>query len=408
MIQDITKSLTSQNSLIELGVLLAALALSWLLASLIRRYLPGNLTPGIAKLSAGGAQRILWPLFLLVIVWAARMVLIKFQPTPLLYIAIPLIAAFAAIRLAVYLLRHMMAPSALLKASERFLVLTIWLIFALHMTGTLADITAALDDIVFTTGKQKVSLLVVLQAIISAAVTIFLALGVSSLIETRVMKADTVDISSRVVITKFVRALALVLAVLIALPLVGIDLTLLSVFGGALGVGLGFGLQKIASNYVSGFIILLDRSIRLGDLVTVDNKHGVVEAIKSRYTVIKSLDGTEAIVPNDTLITNTVVNHSYTDSRASIKTVMTIRYGSDLQIAKNILFAATQSEPRVLANPAPSVLVKALTERGVELELQVWIGDAENGQGVLRSDLLTKILGEFALAHVEIATAPLT
>ena len=406
MIKDITKSLTSQNSLIEIGVLLAALALSWLLASLIRRYLPDNLSPGLAKISAGGAQRILWPLFLLVFVWLSRMVLIKFQPVPLLHIAIPLIAAFAAIRLVVYLLRHMMAPSALLKASERFLVLSIWLIFALYMTGTLADITAALDDISFTTGKQKVSLLLVIQAIISAAVTIFLAIGLSSLVETRVMKADTIDISSRVVITKFVRALALVLAVLIAMPLVGIDLTLLSVFGGALGVGLGFGLQKIASNYVSGFIILLDRSIRLGDLVTVDNKHGVVEAIKSRYTVIKSLDGTEAIVPNDTLITNTVVNHSYTDSRVSMKTVMTIRYNSSLEAAKTILFAATQSEPRILAEPAPSVLVKALTERGIELELQVWIGDAEHGQGMLRSDMLTKILRDFALANVEIATAP--
>ena len=183
MLHDITKSLTSltsQHSLTELGVLLAALILSWLLASLIRRFLPGNLTPGIAKISAGGAQRILWPLFLLVIVWAARMVLIKFQPAPLVTIAIPLIAAFAAIRLAVYLLRHMMAPSALLKASERFLVLSIWLIFALHITGTLAEITTALDEIVFTSGKQKVSLLLVLQAIISAAITIFLALGVSS------------------------------------------------------------------------------------------------------------------------------------------------------------------------------------------------------------------------------------
>jgi small-conductance mechanosensitive channel len=405
MINDITKSLTSQNSLIEIGVLLAALTLSWLIASLIRRYLPDNLSPGLAKISAGGAQRIVWPLFLLVFVWLSRMVLIKFQPVPLLNIAIPLIAAFAAIRLVVYLLRHMMAPSALLKASERFLVLSIWAIFALYMTGTLADITAALDDISFTTGKQKVSLLLVIQAIISAAITIFLAIGVSSLVETRVMKADTIDISSRVVITKFVRALALVLAVLIAMPLVGIDLTLLSVFGGALGVGLGFGLQKIASNYVSGFIILLDRSIRLGDLVTVDNKHGVVEAIKSRYTVIKSLDGTEAIVPNDTLITNTVVNHSYTDSRVSMKTVMTIRYNSSLETAKNILFAATQSEPRILAEPAPSVLVKALTERGIELELQVWIGDAEHGQGVLRSEMLTKILREFALANIEIATA---
>ncbi len=406
MIDDISKSLTSRAGLTEIGVVVIALAISWLLASLIRRYLPDNLSPGLAKIGAGGAQRVIWPLFFLVLVWASRMVLIKFQLTPLLHVAIPLIAAFTAIRLAVYLLRHMIAPSALLKASERFLVLSIWIVLALHITGALTEITAALDDVSFMMGKQKISLLLVLQALITAAITIFIALGLSSLIETRVMKIETIDISSRVVIVKFIRALALVLSLLIAMPLVGFDLTLLSVFGGALGVGLGFGLQKIASNYVSGFIILLDRSIQLGDLVTVDNKHGVVEAIKSRYTVIKSLDGTEAIVPNDTLITNTVVNHSYTDSRVSIKTGLTIAYGSDLESAKNILFAATQSESRILADPAPSVLVKALTERGIELELQVWVADAEKGQGVLRSDLLTKILHEFSLAGIEISTLP--
>jgi small-conductance mechanosensitive channel len=403
MIDSIPQILTSRAGLIEIGVLLFAFAMSWLVASMLKRRLPDHLAPGLAKIGAGSAQRIIWPLLLLVLAWVGRVALAKLQPTPILHIVIPLIAAFAAIRLAVYLLRHMMRPSALLKASERVIVFSVWILFALYIVGALHEVAAALEEIVFTLGKQKVTLLLVIQALLSAVVTIFIALGVSSLIESRVMKVDTIDMSSRVVIGKMVRALALMLAVLIALPLVGIDLTVLSVFGGALGVGLGFGLQKIASNYVSGFIILLDRSIRLGDLVTVDNKHGVIEAIKSRYTVIKSLDGTEAIVPNDTLITNTVVNHSYTDPKVSTKTTITIRYGSNLALANEILMSAAKSQSRVLPEPAPAVLVKALTERGIEIELTVWIADAEQGQAALRSDMLTQVLADFTAAGIEIA-----
>jgi small-conductance mechanosensitive channel len=404
MLDTLLSTLQSRHGAIEIGVLLGALAISWLIARVLHRRLPGNLVPGLAKIGAGSVHRIVWPLLLLVLVWMARLALIKLQPTVLLNIAIPLIAAFAGIRLAVYLLRHMMTPSALLKASERFIVLGVWLIFALYMTGALTEISAALEDVAFTLGKQKVTLLQIVLAIVSVAITLFLALGISSLVESRVMKVDTVDMSSRVVISKVVRTLALVLAILIALPLVGIDLTVLSVFGGALGVGLGFGLQKIASNYVSGFIILLDRSIRLGDLVTVDNKHGVVASIKSRYTVIKALDGTEAIVPNDTLITNTVVNHSYTDPNVSIKTAVTIAYDADLDSASQILLAAAVAEPRVLATPVPVVMVKALGERGIELELVVWIQDADQGQAALRSAILTTVWREFRKAGVTIPT----
>ena len=402
MLESILNSLSSRQGVLEIGTLFVALAISWLIAQSLQKRLPEKLTPGLAKIGAGSVHRIVWPLLLLTLVWFTRLVLAKWQPVPIINLAIPLIAAFAGIRLVVYLLRHMMSPSPLLKAAERFIVLGVWLLFALYITGALGDVARALNEVEFTVGKQKVTLLLVLQAAISAAVTIFIALGISSLIESRVMKADTIDISSRVVVSKMVRAIALVLAILIALPLVGIDLTVLSVFGGALGVGLGFGLQKIASNYISGFIILLDRSIRLGDLVTVDNRHGVIEAIKSRYTVIKALDGTEAIVPNDTLITNTVVNHSYTDPKVSIKTTLTIGYEADIATVQAILVRAAVAHPRVLANPAPSVFVKALSDHGIELELNAWIQDADQGQASLRSDLLISIWQAFREAGISI------
>jgi len=177
---------------------------------------------------------------------------------------------------------------------------------------------------------------------------------------------------------------------------------MLSVFGGALGVGLGFGLQKIASSYVSGFIILLDRSVRLGDLVTVDSRHGLVDAIRSRYTVIKGFDGTEAIIPNDTLITNVVINHAFPDRSVAVKSNVTISYDSDLDIAIQILATAAKAHPRVVTQPAPLVLITRLGENGIDLELTVWISDENQGQSVLRSDLLLEIWREFQKSGVQI------
>ncbi len=401
----ITRNLASAQGLFQIAVISVSLLLAWLTARTLKRLVPEQLAPGLAKIGTGSAHRIIFPLALLVFAWVARFVLAKVQPVPLLNIAIPLIAAYAIIRLAVYLLRHIIPPSDTLKAFERIIVYSVWGIFVLYLSGALGEMASALDDINFAVGKQKISLLTILEAIFSAAITIFIALGVSSVVEKRVMKAESLDLSSRVVIGKFVRALALVLAVLIALPLVGIDLTLLSVVGGALGVGLGFGLQKIASNYVSGFIILLDHSIRIGDFVTIENRQGIVEAIRARYTVIRSLDGSNAIVPNDTLITSTVVNHSYTDTKVLVQVPVTISYDSDLDAARAIMNAAARAEQRVLAEPEPAVLVKALGDHGIALELCAWINDPAQGQGTLRSDIMITIWHDFKAAGI---TIPIT
>jgi small-conductance mechanosensitive channel len=395
-------TLTSPQGLAQIGVIAAASLLAWLIARILQHQLPEHLEPGLAKIGAGSVYRMVTPLLLLVLAWLGRFALAKLQPVPLLNVVLPLIAAFAVIRLAVYLLRHVMAPSALLKSSERFIVLFIWTLFALYITGALAEIASALEDVVFPIGNKKVTLRLVVEAGLSAIITIFVALGVSGLIEARIMKAEALDVSSRVVISKLMRAIALAVSLLIALPLVGFDLTMLSVFGGALGVGLGFGLQKIASNYISGFIILLDRSLRLGDLVTIDNRQGVIDAIKARYTVIRSLDGTEAIVPNDTLITSTVINHTYTNSIVSVKTGVTIGYESDLAVARSLLLAIASKHPRVLKDRECAVLVKALGDNGIEIELNVWINDADQGQSSLKSDLLTEIWQEFRKNDISI------
>ena len=399
----IGRSLGSLQGGAQMLALVAAGVLAWLVARALRARLPEHLDAGIRKIGAGGASRIAFPVLFLILAWLARLGLSKLHPVPMLNIAVPLIASFAAIRLAVYLLRHVIPPSAFLKSFERVIAFVTWALVALYLTGALPDILLALQEIKFPIGKQEVSLRLVVEALLSATVTVFVALGLSGLAEKRIMGAATIDMSSRVVMSKILRALALVFGLLIAMPLVGIDLTVLSVFGGALGVGLGFGLQKIASNYVSGFIILLDRSVHLGDLVTVENRHGLIEAIRARYTVIRGFDGTRFIMPNDTLITNVVVNHPHADPAVAVKTNITLSYGSDIGAATQILVSAAKTHPRVVATPEPLVLVTRLGENGIELEYSAFISEQDAGHATLRSELLTKVSHEFHSAGIHIA-----
>ncbi len=401
----ITADLVSKSGATQMAVLAVAFLLAWLLTRMLRPRLPDKLEPGFAKIGAGSANRLMLPLLFLILAWLARLLLAKFQTVPILNIAMPLILAFVAIRLALYLLRHLIPPSALLKSSERFIAFTVWGLLALYLTGVLPELLGSLEDTKIPLNNQHISLRQIIEALLLAVITVFIALSLSRLFEKRIMEADSVNISSRVVITKFVRVIALVLALLIALTVLGIPLGLLSVFGGALGVGLGLGLQKIASNYVSGFIILLDRSIRLGDLVTVDNRYGVVQGIKSRYTEIKSLDGTVAIVPNDTLITNTVINHTHSVRLALMKVTLSVSFDSDIERALAILLAAGTAQHRVQKAPAPAALIKQLADNGIELALDVWIHDPDQGQSGLRSDILREVLQHFRDAGVKLAVS---
>ena len=189
---------------------------------------------------------------------------------------------------------------------------------------------------------------------------------------------------------------------MIALPMVGIDITTLSIFSGALGVGLGFGLQKIASNYVSGFIVLLDRSLRIGDIVTVDGRRGEVVAIESRYTVIKGLDGVESIIPNEKLITDSVNHHTYSDPKVSVQVAVSVSYESDIPKALALLLECARRQPRIIDNPAPAAVVKQLSDSGVDLTLITWIADPSRGEGELRSALFIDIVSTFKANGIDI------
>ena len=381
--------LLTRAGLLEGVVLALALVSGWLLARWVHGRFEGETR---WKIGVGGFSRVAFPLASFVIVWVAMHALDRYQPVPLLAFAAVLILAFTVVRFLVYVLRTVLPQGAALVLSERASVSIIWLGVVLYLLGVLPEIRDALDELRFPIGKQHVSLLQAMQAVVAVAVTLTVSLWISHLVEGRLLDHERMDLSLRVVLAKFTRAVALFVGILVALPIVGIDITALSVFGGALGVGLGLGMQKIASNYVSGFIILLDRSIRIGDLVTADGRYGVVKGIFARYTVVRSLDGTEAIIPNDVLINNTVTNHSYSDRLSVMKLAVTVGYGTDLAAACAILVAAAKAQARVLPEPPPNAVVTALGDNGIDLELGAWVADADQGVSQLRSDMFRAIL----------------
>jgi small-conductance mechanosensitive channel len=356
------------------------------------------------KTGGDGLKRVLFPLLALALVSATNLSLhlIDGQTNSLLRVANLLMLAMVNIRILVYIIRRVFEGAQWVQQWEKYISLSIWGLYVLHVVGILPEVLQTLDAISFDAGKVHISVLTVMQGIISVGATLLLAMWIGRTIEHRLMLADVMEMNVRVVLVKVMRSALVVIAVLLSLSLVGIDLTVLSVFGGALGVGLGFGLQKIASNYVSGFIILLDRSIKMGDLISVDNRQGVISGLTSRYIVLKAADGTESLVPNDTLITQTVVNQSYNDRSVWVGLPVSVAYDSDLDRVMEIMVAVTQDNPRILAEPAPGAFVTAFADSGINLTLGFWLADPENGQLGLKSELNLKIWRAFKESGIEI------
>lgn len=383
---------------------IALLALSFVLAWGINHLLLGRLSKSewVSKIGLGGISRIAFPLVALLIVLIGRAVLKNWHSINILNIVVPLLSALMLIRLVVYIIRQVFVSSSWLQSSEQFIAMIIWVGFALYLTGYLPEVIDAMDHFGFHVGKQRISLLLVLSGILSIFVTMLVAMWLGKTFEHKVMATENLDMNLRVVLSKLIRACLVVVGVLIALPLAGIDITVLSVFGGALGVGIGFGLQKIASNYVSGFIILLDRSIHPGDVLTVDGRFGKVSQLTTRYVVLENNDGTEAIIPNEILITSTVINHSFTNRQIRVSITIQISYQSDLHLAMEIMKQAAENQTRVLADPETKVYLKSFSDNGIDLEMGVWISDPEEGQLNLRSDINMEIWRKFQASGIEI------
>jgi small-conductance mechanosensitive channel len=348
---------------------------------------------GVLGFGVESFGRVMAPLAVVGLLFVARVLFAKYHlHVNLILVAMPIFGSLVAIRFTFYLLRRVFARngrtiSATMLAFEKLFQLLVWLAFVLYVTGLWGDVFEFLEHTVLPIGKYKVSIADILQATASVVVLLMLALWAGAALEEWLMKMQGMHTNLRVVASRTARAVLILVAVLMSLSLVGIDLTVLSVFGGALGVGLGLGLQKIASNYVSGFVILLDRSLTIGDMITVDKYSGKVTQINTRYTVLQSLDGMESIVPNEMLVSGAVQNSSLSNSMVNISTKVSVAYDTDVDFVIQLLADAAQTVPRVLSDKPPSVNLTSFGADGLDLSVSFWIKDPENGRGGVTSDV---------------------
>ena len=383
---------------IEIAILIGCVLVAWGLSRWFGRDQP--------KDSIWFGQRtidgLLFPLLALVLTDLARRATGVYQPVLVLRIAVSVFVSLVAIRFFARVLRDVFPASAMARLVERTISWLAWIGAVLWIFGLLQPVLAELDEITLAFGRTGVSLRTILNGIFSAGLVLVIALWISQTIEKRILREAVADLSMRKVASNAIRAFLLLIGLLFALSAVGVDLTALSVLGGALGVGLGFGLQKLAANYVSGFVILLERSIRIGDNVRVDGFEGRITDIKTRYTLVRAGNGRESIVPNESLITSRVENLSLADRKFNIPTTIVVGYDSDVAQVQAILCAAAAAQPRVLNDPAPVAFLLSFAPQGLEFTLNFWIADPDKGRDNVRSAINVAILEGLRTAGIAI------
>lgn len=397
------QSFTQPTVWLELVVLCLCVLSAWGLASLLRRALGMKDSHGSVLFGRKVFDGALFPLLLLVLGYIARAVLQSFVPLAVFKVALPVLVSLVVIRLGVKVLQVAFTGAPWVRAMERTISWLAWGAMVLWVSGLLPLVLTELDDIHWKVGGSSLSLRTLLEGALTAGAVMIVMLWISSALEARLLKSAVgSQLSLRKAVANITRAVLLFFGLIFALSAVGIDLTALSVLGGAVGVGIGFGLQKLAANYVSGFVILAERSMRIGDNVRVDNFEGRITDITTRYTLIRSPAGRESIVPNEMLITNRVENLSLADPRVWMSTVVGVAYDSDVDQVRRLLVAAAQAQPRVLEDPAPSAALSAFGADGLEFTLGYWIADPENGQLNVRSDINLAILRSLREHGIEI------
>ena len=395
---ELLAALVQPAALLELGVLAACLGLAWGLTARLR---PRDADPGL-WFGRRGYDGVLFPMLALALALLAKLALRSHLPVAVFQLAVPMLASLALIRVSVRVLQAAFPASQLVRTLERSLSWAVWIGAVLWMTGLLPVVLSEAEAISWKIGGSPVSLRSLIEGGLSAVAVMLLMLWLSSTLESRMLRASSVNLSVRKIAANATRAVLLTIGLLVALSAAGIPLGALSVLGGAVGVGIGLGLQKLASNYVSGFVILAERSLRIGDVVKVDNFEGRITDISTRYTVIRAANGRESIVPNEMMITQRVENCSFADPHVALNGLVQVAYGTDLDSLIPRLVEAMVALPRVLSDPAPAVQLSNFGADGLELTLIFWIADMENGTGNVRSSVNLAVLKVLNAAGVQI------
>lgn len=357
--------------LTEVAYLCAALALAWLPAWSLGRHSKNESVLFGRQVIDG----LLFPLMALLFAYIAQSWLQRQQPVLLFKIAIPVLLSLALIRLCARVLMAVFPRSGAAALTERLISWLAWGMAVLWITDLLPLVLQEMEQIHLNFGKVRLDLRTILEGVLSSGLVLMLSLWLSAVIEQRVLSQTVSDLSMRKVAANVLRAVLLLIGLLLALSAVGVDLTALSVLGGALGVGLGLGLQKLAANYVSGFVVLIERSVRIGDHIRVDGMEGQVTDIKTRYTLLRDTNGRESIIPNDMLITQRVDNFSLSDAAVALQTVVLVAVENDAAQVQSVLQDALGKVTDVLPEPPAQVFFSGFSADGLEMTLNFWVAN---------------------------------
>jgi small-conductance mechanosensitive channel len=392
--------LSSRNVLIEIGVLAGCLLIGGIVGlELNRRYQRQTDNPPMGltwQYFSTQVYVVVTPfivVLVLVLIANSSLLAAHFDVT-LLGAAARLVLAFIVVRAAVMVFAASLGNKSWIQNWETRVALLIWLVIAAEYLGWLDPIIATLDSFGVAAGKSRITVWSVLKLLFTLTLFMLVAAWISRWVERRVKRLTSVAMSTRIGIAKFANAFLIGLSILIGLNAAGVDLTALTVLTGAVGLGLGFGLQSIAANFVSGFVLLMDRSIKPGDVISLSGQSGTstenfgwVQELRGRYVVVRDRDGVEMLVPNQQLISNAVINWSYTDPRIRLKLPIRISYRDDPELALKILLVACEGQARVLREPAPVSRLMHFSDSGIELELRFWISDPQEGVNNVRSEV---------------------
>ncbi|HEY1724164.1 MAG TPA: mechanosensitive ion channel domain-containing protein [Steroidobacteraceae bacterium] len=416
-IQSFLATASAGELLLQLGVLSVCALTALATAALLRRWRARHLTtlnPASLRARLIEIALIEAPILVaLLAMLASRTVSAALgSPATLLDVGMQLTTALILVRLAVYLVRLGLGPRSWLRVWEPRLTLLLWLGISFQLVGWFDAIQSSLDAINLLPGNGRFTLWALLKGLVVITLFVLVASVLAGAIERRVMHVQSIALSTRIGITKFMYFFLVGLGVLLGVNAAGVDLTALTVLTGAIGLGLGFGLQSIASNFVSGFVLLMDKSIKPGDVIsftgmpgTSTENFGWVQALRGRYVVVRDRDGVETLVPNQHIISNPVINWSYSDRKVRLKLPVRVSYHDDPERALSVLMSAVECNPRILREPAPVSRLMQFSDHGMDLELRFWIADPESGVNNVRSDVNRAIWRLFRDAGITIPVA---
>ena len=385
----------------ELGLLLLVLVLAWLMA----RQLGRHAGPGSVLFGRQVIDGLLFPALALAMAYTVQTVFLK-QLHPMLFkLAVPVLLSLVLIRLCARVLTAVFPNSPLAVLTERLISWLAWLVAVLWITDLLPLVVQEMEQVHVNFGKVRIDLRTLVEGALSSGLVLVLSLWLSATIEQRVLSQTIADLSMRKVASNVLRAFLLLLGLLLVLSAVGVDLTALSVLGGALGVGLGLGLQKLAANYVSGFVVLVERSVRIGDIIRVDGMEGKVTDIKTRFTLLRDANGREAIIPNEMLLTQRVDNFSLSQASMALQCPVTVALESDVAQVQALLCAAAREVPQVLDEPAPQAFFTDFTPDGLVFTLHFWVNDLQLGRQAILSEVNLAVWAALKQADVHLPPA---